>query len=226
MVRGLGDAATDAQLAQLVGSGASIGTPAALTAAGLGASSGATILGMSAAAAIPVIGAAIAGVTLLASYLIAHSGCGPTCIQTSDYANKAEDLLRTNEQEYLALPAPRTQLQQQAALANFDAIWAQLVQLCSDPAMGNAGKACISDRQAGACKWQNAGQCWNWFSGYRDPIANDQVVPDTATTALQTSVQPVTQAVGTALQSVGVSANYAPLLLIGLGVLVVWMVVK
>ena len=36
--------------------------------------------------------------------------------------------------------------------------------------------ACIADRQRGGCHYQSNGQCWNWFIGYRDPIANDPQV--------------------------------------------------
>ena len=41
----------------------------------------------------------------------------------------------------------------------------------------------MNDRKQGACHYQVNGQCWNWFIGYRDPIANDPaVVPDPTTT--------------------------------------------
>ena len=88
---------------------------------------------------------------------------------------------------------------QAAALNNFDTVWAALEQACSDPSLGKAGQNCISDRQAGSCaykvksvgSWQGGkwvpGQggngsgsaCWNWFIGYRSPIADDpNVQPD------------------------------------------------
>ena len=54
------------------------------------------------------------------------------------------------------------------ALANFDALWAEVIKGCGDPALGNAGRNCISERKAG-------GQ-WDWFRRYRDPIANTVVV--------------------------------------------------
>lgn len=192
--RGLG-----ANPAQVVGVVSSVGTPVATAgiASALSTTTAAgatTILGMAPALAVPIIGAALAGITFAAIKLIQNSGCGPTCIQATEYANQAEPLLRQNLNAYFALPKPRSQSAQTAALQNFDAIWAQLVKLWSDPSLGNAGKRGISDRQAGACTWkQNAdygaeisaagepgmGQCWNWFSGYRDPIANDpNVVPD------------------------------------------------
>jgi hypothetical protein len=125
------------------------------------------------------------------AYFIKNSGCGQTCVQTSAWANQAEPLLRQNIDAYFKLPAPRTQSQQTAALNVYDTIWARLGQLCGQPDMGNAGVRCVTDRQAGACKWRQTadspwpggpqvGACWNWFAAYRDPIASDQVVSDTA----------------------------------------------
>jgi hypothetical protein len=180
----MGTAAGTAQGVQIAGSTA---TPVVSAVAG---GSVASILGVSTAVAIPIIGAAIAGVTFLVADLIKNSGCGQTCIETSQWANQAEPLLKQNADAYFSNPAPRTQSQQNAALANFDSIWARLVQMCSDPSTGDAGKRCISDRQAGACTWKASanspwpggpaqGQCWNWFNSYRDVIANDpNVVPD------------------------------------------------
>lgn len=113
------------------------------------------------------------GIASLLATVGVGSGCGQTCVLSSNYANQAEALLQQNVNAYLALPQPRSTIDQQAALANFNAIWQDLVQQCSNPQLGDAGRRCISDRQAGACTWRNNGQCWNWFSGYRDPIAND-----------------------------------------------------
>ena len=193
---GMGDAATAAQYTQIGGSlAAPVISGAAAVAAAHSLAAGGTglILGMAPALAIPVIGAAIAGVTILATVLIKNSGCGQTCIETSQWANQAEPILRQNIEAYFATPTPRSQSQQNAALANFDAVWARLVEMCSQPSTGNAGKRCISDRQAGACTWKQStawvslnipgepqpGECWNWFSGYRSPIENDpNVVPD------------------------------------------------
>lgn len=152
--------------ASVLGAGAAAAVPAALAA------------GLISSAAVPFIGPAIAGAALLASYLIKNSGCGQTCIQTSQWANQAADALQKNLDAYNALPIPRSRSNQALALQTFDTIWAKLVQMCGDPQWGDAGKACISDRQQGACKWQNNGACWNWFVGYRDPIANDPNVID------------------------------------------------
>ena len=191
---GMGDAATTAQYTQAFG-----GVAAPAVAAATGATA-AGILGVSTAVAIPIVGAAIVGITILAAALIKNSGCGQTCIETSGWANQAEPLLRQNIAAYFGIAAPRTQSQQNAALANFDAIWATLVNMCSNPSTGNAGVRCISDRQSGACKWNAtadspwpggpaAGACWNWFNAYRDPIANDpNVVADSVSSIASSAV--------------------------------------
>ncbi len=94
------------------------------------------------------------------------------------------------------------QSMQAAALNNFDTAWNALVQACSNPQLADPGKRCVTDRQSGACVWKVApfgwmpngdgsysyvpsgpdgsgSTCWNWFAGFRDPIANDPTVqPD------------------------------------------------
>lgn len=117
-------------------------------------------------------------------------GCGNTCIAATEFANQAEQILRQNLNTYMSLPTPRYASQQTAALNIFDQTWAALisVQACGNPALGSAGKNCITDRQAGSCKYKDAnGNCWNWFVGYRDPIANDtNIQADTAVSTLST----------------------------------------
>jgi len=215
---GLGDAV---QQVGAVGAGAA-------TAAGTAAASA----GLISAAVVPFIGPAIAGI-VLGIEAILHSGCGNTCIVTSNWANQAEALLQQNLTAYMALATPRAMSAQAVALQNFDKIWNYLVQECSNPQLGSAGQRCISDRQAGACHYQNSGVCWNWFVGYRDPIANDRnVVPDAQSAQAPAQTQTVTQ--GTALPGPGGSVDTSTsvsnvlggldsktLLLIGLGVVAV-----
>jgi hypothetical protein len=177
---GLGDAG------QIVGAVGSTASPVVTAAA---APAVATALGISASVAVPLVGVAFAGV-LMGIEAILHSGCGQACVVTSDWANQAEPLLRQNIDTYFRLPM-RTQSDQQSALRMFDAVWSGLVQRCSQPGLSTAGRNCIADRQAGACKWHatadspwpggpKQGECWNWFNAYRDPIANDTgVVSDT-----------------------------------------------
>lgn len=149
-----------------------IASHAAATAAATGV--GASILGMAPALAVPLIGAAMLGATILITTLIRNSGCGQTCVVTSQWANQAATALQQNLDAYRN--GPRTKASQGVALANFDAIWEALKQQCGQPGTGDAGKRCISDRQRGACTWKDNGECWDWFKGYRDPIANDSAV--------------------------------------------------
>jgi hypothetical protein len=191
--------------------------------------SAAAIGGLLAASAVPIIGAAIAAATLIITQIIKNSGCGQTCIETSQWANQAEKALEQNIAAYFS-NSPRYVSQQTLALANFGAVWAQLQATCGQPGTGNAGVRCISDRQSGACTWKQSststllgypgepqpGECWNWFSGYRDPIANDpDVQPDSASSAASS----VETAAGSLLASAGIPSSYAVPLLIGAAVL-------
>jgi hypothetical protein len=168
---------------------------------GAGASTLASVLVATGAVAGPVGAAIGAGISLVATLIASFTqGCGQTCIQTSDWANQAEALLLQNIQAYFAQPAPRSLSSQQAALANYNSIWQWLVTQCSGANLGSAGANCISDRQEGACTWQqtstspllayvqygepNTGACWNWYSGYYVPIANDPDVTDDSSSAL------------------------------------------
>ena len=165
-IRRYGMGATGSQIVGTVGGTVS---PVVTAAA---APATAAALGITASLAVPIVGAAFAGV-LLGVEMLMNSGCGEACVVTSQWADQAEAYLKQNLAKYFSLSS-RTTSDQQSALNIFDAIWAGLVQRCSQPGLSTAGKNCITDRQAGACKWKDAqGQCFNWFSGYRDPIAND-----------------------------------------------------
>ena len=178
--RGLGDAQTTSR---------TVGTVGSLTASGVTAALGSGVFGAAAASFVPVIGPVLGAAIMGIQVLIQNSGCGQTCIVTSQWANQAAAKLQQVLDGYFSLPAPRTQSQQAAALGAFDAVWQTLVAQCSQAGTGDAGVRCISDRQRGACTWKqkyapvypgepNVGDCWNWFNGYRDPIAQDPVVPD------------------------------------------------
>jgi hypothetical protein len=126
---------------------------------------------------VPVIGAIVAGITLALVAIFSRKGPKQK-VATTEIVNKIEPLLQQNLSGYMA--GPHTVSSRAQALANFDAGWAYVNQYCDIPEMGNPGQACVSDRQAGSCVWKDStSQCWNWFVGYRDPIANDpNVVPD------------------------------------------------
>jgi hypothetical protein len=184
--RGFGDAAS---LSRDVSVGGSLVASGATAIIGNIASNGGTILGLSATTLLPVVGPILGAAVMGLQMLIANSGCGQTCIVTSQWANQAADKLQQVLDGYFALPAPRTEAQKAVAVAAFNSVWQTLEQLCGQPGTGNAGVRCISDRQAGACTWKqkyapvypgepNIGECWNWFNGYLGPIQQDPVVPD------------------------------------------------
>jgi hypothetical protein len=166
---------------------------------------------------------AVAGVAaeMLAAFGVG-SGCGQSCVLSTAYANKAEQVFQQNIGTYFGL-AQRYYSAQQAAIGVFNAIWNDLLQQCSNSSLGSAGQRCITDRQRGACKWKatadspwpggpKKGECWNWFNAYLDPIANDPgVVPDPTPASVAASGG---SDLLSSLES-GSSSNLLPLLAIG-----------
>lgn len=186
-----------------------------------------------------LIGAAL--VPLIANML---KGCGASCVQTSEDANQAEQLLQQNLQNYTSLPKEqRTANVQAVALANFTTYFNALMQQCAQIG-GQGGSQCIADRQAGACKWKaspwkwnsdgtftpagqngSGSQCWNWVYGYHDPIAQDPYVsPDPVASATNTVSSALLSIFGgTGTSGSGVLSS-SPLLLVGLAALGLWLV--
>lgn len=112
------------------------------------------------------VGAAVAGATALLSAFGVGGGCGQSCVVASKNADAIESQMKANLAAFLA-----GQIDQQTALGNFEVLWNGLAQACGQIG-GDAGKNCTADRKQGACKWRDAsGECWNWYIGYRDPIA-------------------------------------------------------
>ena len=128
-------------------------------------------------------------------------------IQSSNDANQIEPVLQNNLANWLSIPTnQRYASVQAAALQVFDSAWAQYTQAVQ----ADLSKApdSISDRAEGSCAYhtaqcagwngntytpngpnQSTGCCWNWFVGYRDPIANDpNVQPDSAASTSASSV--------------------------------------
>lgn len=206
-----------ASIASVAAAGAAT-TGALLTAAGFSAMAGPIGLAVSAAIGI---GVAVANL---------FKGCGQTCIDATNIVNQAEPLFQQNVTAYLAIPnGQRTQSIQAAYLNNFDTLWQGLEQACQGVG-GQGGQGCISGREQGACNyktnacgWQNGiivpcgangsgSTCWNWFVGYRDPIANDPyVVPDSSV------LSSLSNAVNGASET---GFPILPLLLLGIGGLV------
>lgn len=170
--RGMGN--LDPQQQQYAG----IAATAATTTGGILAA-----LGVFGAAGGP-IGAAIAGIAAIGVAIAnVFSGCGQACIAATQIDNQLEPVLLQNLQHYMGSPVHYASLQR-AALNNFDIAWAAYVK--AEQGVPQQGAISIAERQAGGCHsaWNSPdGSCWNWFIGYRDPIANDpNVVPDPAPT--------------------------------------------
>jgi len=135
-----------------------------------------------------LVAGAVLGVTSIIQNFFGHPDCSK--IAATQIVNQAEVMLQQNLVAWQSLSrAEKTPATQAQGLQNFDTVWAQVVQACAP--YGSAGQACIADRQRGACHYQNNGQCWNWFIGYRDPIANDpQVAASMAANPLLSSTDP------------------------------------
>lgn len=214
--RGLGESSSQT-VAQVGGIGAPVA--AAATAPLLTSAVGASL-------AIPIAGVAISAV-LVGIEAILNSGCGQTCVETSQWANQAEAQLKQLVTAYFAVPAPRTQNMQQVTMAGFMSVWNKLVADCSQPGLSTAGQNCIADRQDGACKWKATklngfpgepaiGQCWNWWNGYYWPVANDPTVPDAAVTDAAETVAATTSAATAAASSLNIWLLVGAAALIGL----------
>ena len=98
-------------------------------------------------------------------------------VLATQVVDEAERHLQQNLAAYQA--APYADANRRQALDNFEQVWAVVLQGCSDPSLGSAGRRCISERQRG-------GQ-WDWFARYRDPIEND---PRAAEAAASSSYTP------------------------------------
>jgi hypothetical protein len=161
--------------------------------------------------AIPIIGVAVAAITLALVAIFSRKGPKQK-IATTQFVEKLGNasgtgMMQQNLQAYMA--GPHTVSSQAQALENFDAMWAWLEDQCGDPAMGEPGKRCLSERQRGG-KWDMA-------RDNRDPIANDpNVVPDP--TIVSTAASSVEQALGS-IGLGGGSGSMGTLLLAGAALL-------
>jgi hypothetical protein len=154
-------------------------------------SSGIGTAGTIAAAAIGgPIGLAVAGAAegaaLLFSALGIGSGCGPTCITTSNYANQFTANLQTLQQSWAATRDTQggciTSDQRATFLQAFDGLWTQLSNACQQVG-GQGGKQCIADRQRGGK--------YDAFAAIRDPITNTPICGATAATGITIAPAPI-----------------------------------
>src|SRR5579885_1405464 len=172
--------------------------------------------------AAPFVAAAGQIANLVAQVANLFQGCGQTCILATQIVNKVEPYLQQNLQLYLSNPN-RTACDQAAHLAAFDQMWQYVVQSCGNASLGQAGQNCINDRGPNGCTWRNDGHggpagsgsvCWDWFIGYRDPIANDVPPGGNICTTSNTSANGQTGTTTTALEYSGLAAALVLILLV------------
>jgi hypothetical protein len=168
------------------------------------------------------IGAAV-GALVAAGFKIAQAlhigyGCGPTCQEATQIVNSAESTFNMNVDGYES-----GQIDQATAISNWNGMWNAIQQSCGQ-IPGDAGKNCISDRQAGSCKWKQTaagaskgypgvpkeGECWNWDLGYHQPLLLPALVPYSAGGGVTGS-----------LNSIATDLTSNPMLLVGAGLLMV-----
>lgn len=158
--------------------------------------------------AAPFIAAAAGIADLVGAAFKLFSGCGQSCVLSSQYADQAEAILNNLTQSYFATPIPRPASFQANAEQSVQQILNWLQQMCSNPQLGAAGQRCISERlvEGGTAPWCPTHTGCDWITAYYRPIANDpNVVPDAQIAA--------SQLLGSPGASTG-SINYMPLLLI------------
>jgi hypothetical protein len=138
------------------------------------AAAGATLLSLAPLAG-PVAGAfmAVAGgvVTAMATMF---KGCGASCTETSKVADQASAAFDQIKSAYWA-QSVRTKSSQTAALVALESIAGELQSFCSNPAYGDAGKRCISERlvRGGTAPWCPTQTGCDFWTTIYDPIAND-----------------------------------------------------
>ena len=161
------------------------------------------------------IGAAVAASIKIAQALHIGYGCGPTCVQATQLVNDAEPLFRNNVALYEG-----GQIDQATAQYNYSQLWDAVVRSCG-AIDGDAGKKCVTDRQAGSCKYKQIaepkypgepklGECWNWDAAYHQPLLLESLNPVGASGT-----------VGGTLDSVTSTLTSNPMLLVGVGLLAV-----
>lgn len=202
-INGLGDAQSESQIVSTAGTGAGA-TTSVLAATGV-------IAGSTAAIALPIIGVVVAGII----FWLNRKGPQQK-IETTKIVNDAEPLLKQNLAVWNS--SPKTKSIQTQMLANYDAVWAKVVQLCSDSRYGDPGHACVNDRLP-------SGK-FPWSVYYRDPIANDpNVQPDTVVGSVTDSAIGASSAVSSMIHSVtGIDVGVGGALL-GLGAILLIMAI-
>jgi hypothetical protein len=154
--------------------------------------------------ASPLIGGIVAGVGALTQLIGSLFKPDLTKIAATQIVDQIEaQVLKPVLQQWMsAPPEQKTAQAQAAALSMVDQALAGVRQGCSNPALGEAGQRCISERlvKGGTAPWCPTSTGCDWITLYRDPIANDP----------QVSADPLSSLFGGAG-----SDSMLPLLLIG-----------
>lgn len=159
--------------------------PSGSSAPGLGFLPAVAVAAGASGPAAPFILAAAAAIGPLISLikgLIANSGCGQTCVVATKYADQAGAAMKKLKDDYFAQPV-RYRSSQQAVLSNMEELMSALEQACSNPALGDAGRRCISERlvRGGTAPWCPTKTGCDYYATLVDPVANDTgVVEDSA----------------------------------------------
>lgn len=158
----------------------------------------ATIAGSNAAAiagtvgvAVPVVGAAIAGIAIAVTAWL--NRMGPKQKRwTSQIADEATAQLQQVKSIYFS--TPYSPANQAAALGAVDQLLRAIQDGCGQTQMGEPGRRCISERlvRGGSAPWCPTGTGCDYFTVYRDPIANDARAAEYVAQA-QAQVQAQTQ---------------------------------
>lgn len=176
------------------------------------------------AALIPVIGPAIAAVTFGISKLFGNKA-GKQKVAATQVVEEATRAMEENLRAFES--GPRTLASKAQALANFDAAWNYIVEMCGNPELGDAGVRCISERQRGSsatCYVNGRQTTCDLFKLFKDPIQNAQVTDDASAYA-GSQFDPVSglPVPSTApFGALGDAGTLMPLLLLGGGALLVW----
>jgi hypothetical protein len=127
-----------------------------------------------------IVSAAIGAASQGAQMMIARNqASGAQKSSATSVVNDTERHMRQNLDAWNA--SPTKYLSEQAvAVETYDRLWDYLIgrQGCGNPALGQAGQFCISERSPGGK--------WDYKVYYRDPIANDAAVQPDPGTAVET----------------------------------------
>lgn len=141
-----------------------------------GATGAATAALTTASIATAAVTAGIGAVAVLVMAFLSRKGPQQKVL-TTQVVNQVEPLLKQNLAAWNA--SSKSCADQAVCLAHFDVLWNEVVQSCADPSLGDPGHSCIDDRLPSGVQFEYntfhlvGNGKWNWFSYYRDPIAND-----------------------------------------------------